>query len=103
MKCENCNDDISDYARNVSKHVLENIPNPQPKQRSLADETTLKYPPEMKYTNSCPDCHVPHKNLNYKEPTLECNDCESELDISRESCPYCGSEETRVCRFEQSR
>ncbi len=94
MKCKNCSEDISDdFARNVSKHVIDAMPKPQEKQPTPADKKITQYPREFQYTDFCDDCDKPHKNPSYREPTLECRNCEVELDADRESCPHCGSQD----------
>ena len=54
----------------------------------------IKYPPEMQF-GYCKDCKKLEKNPDYREPTLECNNCDAKLDASRagQGCLFCGSDE----------
>ena len=95
MKCKNCSEDISDdFARNVSKHVVSAMPSQQQQQVQERIKEVIKYPPEMRY-GYCKDCKKLEKNPDYREPTLECNNCDAKLDASRagQGCLFCGSDE----------
>ena len=94
MKCKNCSEDISDdFARNVSKHVVSAMPTQQQQVQERIKEV-IKYPPEMQF-GYCKDCKKLEKNPDYREPTLECNNCDAKLDASRagQGCLFCGSDE----------